>query len=351
MYIAFSFILTAAVGHSVNDPISVPADEAVAVKKGNTRIDFEHFAPDPAMFDIDDELVMVSAKINIEDFKILKVLGRGTYGKVMLVQHKEEGTLYALKAIQKNKVIKTSQIEHTKSERRILEKMEHPFIVTLRYAFQTKSRLYMVFDFVSGGELFQHLKNDEYFSEARTKFYAAEILLALEFLHKKNIMYRDLKPENVLLDTDGHVKITDFGLAKELSSTSQTSTFCGTDEYLAPEIILNVPYNESVDIWALGVLIYEMLTGWAPWQERNRKKLFDNILYNPLDLSHPNFSASARDLLKRMLEKIPEDRLKLPAEIKKHEFFAGIDFNKLYIKAIKPTFVPKIVSFLHATRS
>ncbi len=298
------------------------------------------------MIEIADELAMVSAKINIEDFKILKVLGRGTYGKVMLVQHKDEGTLFALKTLRKKKVIKTSQVEHTKAERRILEKMEHPFIVTLRYAFQTKIKLYMVFDFIPGGELFQHLKNVEFFTEDRAKFYAAEILLALEFLHKRHIVYRDLKPENVLLDTEGHVKITDFGLAKQLEQDadhSRTTTFCGTDEYLAPEIILNEPYNESVDMWALGILIYEMLTGWAPWQDSNRKVLFDKIVSAPADLSHPNLSANAKDLLRKMLAKKVEERLRTPADIKKHPFFAGIDFHKLYMRSIKPPFKPEIV--------
>jgi len=300
------------------------------------------------MIEIAEELARVSEKINIEDFKILKVLGRGTYGKVMLVQHKEEGTLFALKTLRKKKVIKTSQIEHTKAERRILEKMEHPFIVSLRFAFQTKIKLYMVFDFIAGGELFQHLKNVEYFDENRARFYAAEILLALEFLHKKHIIYRDLKPENILLDPEGHIKITDFGLAKQLgdgTGVGRTNTFCGTDEYLAPEIIVNEPYNESVDIWALGILIYEMLTGWAPWTDNNRKHLFDKIVNAPLELSHPNLSHNAKDLLKKMLYKKVEERLRNPIEIKKHPFFSSIDFNKLMMRAVKPPFKPAIVNF------
>lgn len=220
--------------------------------------------------------------------------------------------------------------------------MDHPFIVALRYAFQTKAKLYMVFDFISGGELFQHLKNVEYFPEERARFYAAEILLALEFLHKKHIIYRDLKPENVLLDTEGHVKITDFGLAKDIKD-GKTNTFCGTDEYLAPEIILNEPYNESVDYWALGVLIFEMLTGWPPWQDQNRKGLFEKIVKQPVELIHKNISESAADLIKKMLAKRVADRIK-PEDLKKHKFFACIDFNKLYKKNIKPPFKPELVT-------
>ena len=202
-----------------------------------------------------------------------------------------------------------------------------------------------MFDFIVGGELFQHLKNVEYFPEERAKFYAAEILLALEFLHKKHIIYRDLKPENVLLDAEGHIKITDFGLAKQLENESElakTSTFCGTDEYLAPEIILNEPYNESVDMWALGILIYEMITGWAPWRDDNRKVLFEKIVKNPLDLSHLNLSVNAKDLLGKMLVKKIQDRIKTP-DIKKHPFFTGTDFHKIYMKLVKPPFKPEIV--------
>lgn len=204
----------------------------------------------------------------------------------------------------------------------------------------------MVFDYIPGGELFQHLKNTEYFTEDRARFYAAEILLALEFLHSKHIVYRDLKPENVMLDAEGHVKLTDFGLAKDLAEChGVTATFCGTDEYLAPEIILNKGYNESVDIWGLGILIYEMLTGWAPWQDDNRKMLFEKIVNSSLDLSHPNLSPNAQDLLKNMLEKDVHKRIRSPTDIKKHPFFAKIDFVKVFMRAIKPPFKPEIVCF------
>ena len=202
----------------------------------------------------------------------------------------------------------------------------------------------MLVDFIPGGELFQHLKNVEVFSEDRARFYAAEILLALEFLHNKHIVYRDLKPENVLLDAEGHIKLTDFGLAKDLEETHGiATTFCGTDEYIAPEVILNNGYNEAVDIWALGVLIYEMLFGNAPWEDNNRKKLFEKILNAPLNLSNPNVSANAKDLLTRMLNRDISIRLISTQEIKKQPFFAPIDFNKVMQKEIKPPFKPEIV--------
>lgn len=297
------------------------------------------------------ELKEVSEKVDIEDFVVLKVLGRGTYGKVMLVQHKEEGIVYALKTLRKKNIVKTMQVDHTKAERKILEKMEHPFIVTLRYAFQTRLKLYMVFDYIPGGELFQHLKNEEFFKEDRTRFYASELFLALEFLHSKNIVYRDLKPENILLDADGHIKLTDFGLAKQLEKETEdgkaagakTSTFCGTDEYLAPEIILHQPYAESVDWWAFGVLIYEMLTGWPPWQENNRKVLYEKILHEPADLSNENLSEVAKSLLRGLLAKDVKARIK-PADIKKHPFFASVDWMKVKVKGVTPTFKPNVKS-------
>lgn len=206
--------------------------------------------------------------------------------------------------------------------------------------------MYIALEYVCGGDIFQHLSISEFFPEARAQFYAAEIFLALEFLHSKNIIYRDLKPENILLDKDGHIKITDFGLAKELKAESKdeerTKTFCGTNEYLAPEVILGQSYGESVDWWAFGIVLYEMITGWPPWTDENSKELFKKILSSPLVLDHPNLSIASKDLLEKMLRKRISERIK-PEEIKKHSFFAAIDFNKLLIKEIPPPFKPELV--------
>ncbi len=234
-----------------------------------------------------------------------------------------------------------------KNNVRILEKIDHPFIVGLRYAFQTPDKLYMALDYISGGDLFQHLILAQFFTEERARFYAAEIYLALSFLHSKNIIYRDLKPENVLIDAAGHIKLTDFGLAKELERKAKeqlgrTETFCGTDEYLAPELIMRQPYGTSVDWWALGVLLFEMLTGSAPWEDQNRKKLFDRILLQQPDWTHPNLSVDAKDLLKKMLRKKVEDRIK-PEDIRKHKFFATVDFEKMVRKEVLPPFKPDLV--------
>ena len=197
-------------------------------------------------------LFYTSADISIDSFKILKVIGRGSFGKVFLVQKKDSLEYFAMKTLKKDVILRRNQKINTQAERIILEKIRHPFIVRLHYAFQTPEKLYFVIDFLNGGELFYHLRREQRFSEDRTRFYAAEILLALECLHKNGVIYRDLKPENVLLDSEGHVKLTDFGLSKIREKNDElTYTFCGTPEYLAPEIIKNEGYSKEVDFWAL----------------------------------------------------------------------------------------------------
>jgi serine/threonine protein kinase len=206
-------------------------------------------------------------KINCvpEDFEHLKVIGRGYFGKVTQVKYKKDGCIYALKTLKKSKLKEAKQIEHTKTERKILEIVMHPFIVSLQFAFQTEKKLYFVMDYFNGGELFYHLRTKGMFNEIQAKFYLSQILLALEFLHKKKIMYRDLKPENIILDKTGYIKLTDFGLAKQNieDDFGSTQTFCGTPEYLAPEIIRGDKYGKGVDIWCMGILLYEMLYGFV----------------------------------------------------------------------------------------
>ena len=210
----------------------------------------------------------------------------------------------------------------------------------------------MFFSFESGGELFAQLKKSVNFSESTSKLCAAEILLALEFLHKNNIIYRDLKPENIILDSEGHVKLADFGLAKELAKNCKgtTNSFCGTPEYMAPEVILNTQYDKSVDIWELGIFIYEMLAGKVPWESPNRMKLYNKILNEPLDLSHNNLSHHAKDLLSKMLEKNTKNRLKDPKDIKNHPFFSDLDFDKVYKKMYKTSFILDSVIFIIINR-
>jgi serine/threonine protein kinase len=241
--------------------------------------------------------------IKLDEFNIEKVIGKGAFGKVFLVTKRDTGQVYAMKALRKDMIEKRNQRLHTETERQILGDVDSPFIVQLRYAFQTNKKLYMVMDFINGGELFFHLRKKQRFSEDRTRFYAAEILLALDYLHSIGVIYRDLKPENVLLDSEGHIKLTDFGLSKQFFGSERNQkafSFCGTPEYLAPEILKGTGHDKAVDYWSLGALIYEMLTGAPPWYSRNRDEMFRNMLSKPFDVK-PYFSAAATDLLRLLL--------------------------------------------------
>ena len=214
----------------------------------------------------------------MDNFKILSVIGRGYYGKVMLVQEiKSPKNFYAIKSIRKTTLKESNSIHTIVAERNVLAKCKHPFIVSLKFAFQTPSKFYFGLEYAPGGELFYHMQHRGLLPLEEVRLYVAEIALAFDFLHKNNIIYRDLKPENVLLDADGYVKLTDFGLAKDLSSINQTSTFCGTTEYLAPEIIRHMEYSFSVDWWTLGILAFELLFGRTPFANQNRIKMFQNI--------------------------------------------------------------------------
>lgn len=195
------------------------------------------------------------SEVRLEDFNIISVIGRGSFGKVCLVEYKNTGELYAMKSIKKDILIDLDQIENTLLEKKILQTVKHPFLCSLVFCFQSDERIYFVMNFVKGGELFQHLKKQKLFNENRVKFYGAQLGLALQYLHEKNIIYRDLKPENILMDEKGYLQLADFGLAKVLSGDEKTNSFCGTPEYLAPEIILEQGHNHMADWWSYGILL------------------------------------------------------------------------------------------------
>ncbi|KHN79910.1 Serine/threonine-protein kinase sgk-1 [Toxocara canis] len=280
------------------------------------------------------------------DFDFLKTIGKGSFGRVYLVRHRTDRKLYAMKVMGKEHIKKRNEVKHIMAERNVLiSNINHPFLVALHYSFQTKDKLYFVLDYLNGGELFFHLQKERHFSEARSRFYAAEIGSALGYLHDNNIIYRDLKPENLLLDRSGHVILTDFGLCKEnMHPSDTTETFCGTPEYLAPEILLKKPYDRTVDWWCLGSVLFEMLVGLPPFYSKDRAEMYERILHQKLVVP-PTATPTCKDILNKLLHKDCEKRLGSIddfREIKSHSFFTPIDFDKLQRKELKPPFIPKI---------
>lgn len=279
-------------------------------------------------------------------FDYLKTIGQGSFGRVFMVRYHGDGKVYAMKVLGKEHIKKRNEVKHVMAERNVLlNNIHHPFLVSLHYSFQTKDKLYFVLDFLNGGELFFHLQKERCFAEPRARFYAAEIGSALGYLHSKDIIYRDLKPENLLLDRLGHVVITDFGLCKEgIKSKDTTSTFCGTPEYLAPEVIQKKPYDRTVDWWCLGCVLYEMMFGLPPFYSKNQHEMYQKTLCQPLSIPG-SASPHARDILNAMLQKSRMDRLGAKAdfeEIRCHQFFAPIDWEKLNNREVKAPFVPKV---------
>lgn len=283
-------------------------------------------------------------KYTLNDFTIQRTLGTGSFGRVHLVQSKHNQRFYAVKVLKKAQVVKMKQVEHTNDERRMLQKVKHPFLITLWGTFQDARNLYMVMDFVEGGELFSLLRKSQRFPNPVAKFYAAEVTLALDYLHSMNIIYRDLKPENLLLDRHGHLKITDFGFAKEVPDI--TWTLCGTPDYLAPEVVASKGYNKSVDWWSLGILIFEMLCGFTPfWDGGSPMKIYENILKGRVKYP-PYIHPDAQDLLQKLITPDLTKRLGNlhggSKDVMTHPWFAEVTWERLQKKDIDAPYVPPV---------
>ena len=283
--------------------------------------------------------------ITLDDFEIIKLIGRGSFANVYLVKNKSNQKIYSMKKLNKPFLKRNKQEQHTINERILLSKMNNPFLVKLYCCFQDNEHLYFIMEFIQGGELFFHLHRETRFDDEKTSFYIAELILALDFLHKNKVIYRDIKPENILLDVEGHIKLTDFGLSRMCCSKNEkVFTICGTPFYIAPEILENKGYNNSVDWWSLGCLMYEMLVG-KPLFNFNSINININEYKKPLQLS-TGFSDEAKDLITKLLDLDPKKRIGAGPngveDLKKHPYFKKIDWKELENKNVKAPFVPDL---------
>uniref|UniRef100_A0A8C6UKW4 protein kinase C n=1 Tax=Neogobius melanostomus TaxID=47308 RepID=A0A8C6UKW4_9GOBI len=334
-------------GHS-----SLPGSNSIAVKPD---LDLSAGQDDPITWTL---LVFCREeeqfRFSLQDFKCVAVLGRGHFGKVLLSEYKATGEMFAIKALKKGDIVARDEVDSLMCEKRIFEtvnSVRHPFLVNLFACFQTAEHVCFVMEYAAGGDLMMHIHADV-FSEPRAVFYAACVVLGLQFLHDHKIVYRTLlsltylKLDNLLLDTEGYVKIADFGLCKEgMGFRDRTSTFCGTPEFLAPEVLTETSYTRAVDWWGLGVLIFEMLVGESPFPGDDEEEVFDSIVND--EVRYPRFlSTEAISIMRRLLRRSPERRLgageRDAEEVKKHLFFRNMDWNGLLAKKVKPPFVPTI---------
>lgn len=282
--------------------------------------------------------------VGFKSFEILEVLGQGTFGKVFKVKKKDDGNIFAMKVLKKSVLARNKHLKYAITECNVLKKADHPFIIRLHYSFQTPDYLYMILDYCPNGDLSLHLNQKQIFEENEAKFFIAEVILAMDYLHKNDILYRDLKPENILVCEDGHIKMADFGLAKEgVSDKKKAKSFCGSPAYLPPEMLGTRGVGKAADVYQLGAVLYELLVGLPPYYTENIKKLYENI--RGANLQIPNYlSPQAKNLLKKLLHKDPKQRLgvKNKEDIKKDAFFRDINWEALECGSISPPIVLKL---------
>ena len=284
-------------------------------------------------------------EVTINDFEQIRVIGRGGFSKVVLARKIDTGRLYAIKMLKKEQLINDRKIQPVMRERGVLQRLNHPFLVKLHWAFQSSSDLFFVMDICTGGELFFHLLQQRRFSEKLTKFYAAEILLGFKYMHDKHIVYRDIKPENILVDMEGHIRIADFGLSKVIPPNEKSYSFCGSPEFLAPEMLQSQEgHDRRLDIFCLGVLLYEMLTGLPPFYDEDHSRMFERVLYEEPILNQSYLSSEVKKMLSMMLAKEPASRYQSIDEVMRAAWFSDIDWKEALNKQLKPPLVPDVNS-------
>lgn len=299
---------------------------------------------DPARFLTEEEQEIVSNS-SPTDYEIIDTVGTGTFGIVRLCSLKGVDKPFSMKVLSKGQLIRLNQEIHIMSERKILGRVQHPMIVNLHRTFQTKDLLYMLMEFVPGGEVFYHLRRAVKYPQSTSQFYAAQIVLVLEYLHGLRVGYRDLKPENLLIAANGYLRVVDFGFAKYIEEGTKSFTMCGTPEYLAPEIITIHGHSLEVDWWALGIFVYEMLVGNTPFYDDNQSEVYSKVLAGRISFP-PSFDSVSKDIVRRLLIPDPAARfgclLNGAEDVKRHKFFRGVDWGRMYAEALHAPFVPKI---------
>ncbi|KAJ3101595.1 serine/threonine protein kinase, AGC [Phlyctochytrium planicorne] len=346
-------------------PPSTPSSQTAISQRPSSRPATRNSSR-PIRDEFGDEFEEQSSFRNYDlfDFEIKEQIGKGAFARVHLVRFQPRGDssrlppsqisrsgstkiIYAMKSLRKVDIVATKQVKHVMNERDLLRSVRHPFIVNLLATFQDPKHLYLIMEYVPGGDMFTHLKKFRRFPEHVARFYTAEILLALEYIHSKDIVYRDLKPENILLALDGHIKIADFGFAKRLRTEDIAMTFCGTPAYMAPEIILKHGYSKSVDWWSLGIVCYELQAGYSPFQADNALRIYENIVDGEMRWSS-QINATAKDLIRKLLEMSPARRLGSgrggAREIKDHVWFRGLDWKGFEAKEIAAPHVPTVAN-------
>lgn len=292
----------------------------------------------------------MARKLNLSDFEVLQTLGTGdnytgSFGRVRLGKEKATGLFFAIKILKKAEILRLKQVDHVMSELTILRQINQPFVVNLHGYTQDNRYLYLVLEYVPGGELFTYLRGIGRLESDHARLYAAQITSIFEYLHSKNIIYRDLKPENLLIAADGYLRLTDFGFAKTVES--RTYTLCGTPEYLAPEILLNKGHGKPVDWWTLGIIIYEMLAGIDPFSDEDPMAIYQKILKGKIKFPR-HFDRNAKSLVKHLLVADLSKRYGNlrggVGDIKGHRWFNGLDWARLLTKQLPAPYKPTVRS-------